>query len=449
MFIVAVAVTGLYVGVRPALLATVLGAVVADIFFVEPRYHLTVAGLRNIAAFAVYLLAAVAVVLLTHARRRAAARAELSLKRQVEAERKLLNAEMLFRQFMDNSSACAYLRDEEGQCIYANKVARREFGVATHSRQAVISSDFRQQNQDVLNTGQPKEFVDRTADERYWLTSKFPFVDQSGRKFVGGISFEITDRIRAEEILRKTERLSAAGQMASLLAHEISNPLAVLTNVMFLVNQQPLASPAREFVSQAGDALARINRIVHMTLGLYVEKDAPAPVHVCQVIHEVLDMLATTENFRAVGIKRELNGDVIVLASPRRLQQVMVNLLTNAVESSAQTVRVRVRKGLDWRRRRAGVRITVADDGRGIRPELSSKIFEPFFSTKAESGTGLGLWASRAIVLKNEGAIRVRSAVSGPRKGTYVSVFLPATTELGVSNRTPVRVFSESTVEAT
>ncbi len=438
MFVVAVAVTGLYAGVRAAWLAAALGAVVAYFCFVPPRYQWGFASLNDAAGFAVYLLAVTAVVLLTHARIRAASKAEQSLKSQVETERKLLDSETLFRHFMDYSSACAYLRDEEGRCVYANKAARREFGIVpgrltSGGSEVAVASDFQEQDQQVLNTGQAIEFVDRGAGngvERYWLTSKFPFVGQSGQKFVGGISFEITDRIHAEEILWKTERLSAAGQMASLLAHEINNPLAALTNVMFLLNQQPLVSPAREILSQASDALTRINRIASMTLGFYFEKDTPAPLHFTRIIDEVAEMLISTESFKGIHVVREFRCDATVVASQSRIRQLIVNLLTNAMESGAGTVHIRVRMGPDWRRRargggRSGVRITIADDGRGIRPELREKIFEPFFSTKAEKGTGLGLWASRAVVLRNDGTIRLRTAVTSPRRGTCVCVFLP------------------------
>ena len=449
VFVVAVAITGLYAGVRPAWVATALGAVVAYVCFVPPRYRWGFAGISDAVGFGVYLLAAIAVVLLTHARIRAAAKAEQSLKSQVEAERRLLDAETLFRHFMDHSSACAYLRDEDGRCVYANEAARREFGIQPERLKGGVpvttASDFREQDRQVLNAGQAVEFVDRgegPVGERYWLTSKFPFVEQSGRKFVGGISLEITDRMRAEEILRKAERLSAAEQMASLLAHEINNPLAALTNLMFLLNQQPLAWPGREYVLQASDALNRINRIAGMTMGFYFDQDALEPLHICRIADEVAEVLATTESFKHIHVVREFEYDAVVVASPPRIRQLIVSLLTNAMESGAQTVRMRVSMGQQWRRpRRKGVRITIADDGCGIQPELRARIFEPFFSTKSEKGTGLGLWGSRAVVLRKDGTLKLRSAVSGPGKGTCVSVFLPtpaAARVLNVNSKTAV-----------
>ena len=311
LFVVAVAVTGLYAGVGPALLAGGLGTVVAYFCFVPPRYRLGFAGLSDAVGFSVYMLSVAAVILLTHARIRAAERAE-------------------------------------------------------------------------------------------------------------------QHRAKAEEILLKTEQLSAAGRMASLLAHEINNPLAALTNIMFLLNQQQLNSFSRDLVSAGSDSLNRINRVAAMTMGFFFEKDTPGRVRVCQIVDEVAETLISVEQFKSIHCSRDFKADPTIVVSSSKIKQLIANLLTNAMESGAATVRVRVNVGAEWRSpRRQGVRITIADDGRGIRPELHQKIFEPFFSSKPDKGTGLGLWASRAIVLRNDGEIKIRSAVAEPRRGTCVSVFLP------------------------
>lgn len=311
LFVVAVAITGLYAGVRPALLAAGLGTVVAYFCFVPPRYHWGFAGPSDAVLFGVYVLGVTGVILLTHARIRA-----------------------------------------------------------------------------------------REKGEQH--------------------------RLRAEEILLKTERLSAAGQMASLLAHEINNPLAALTNVMFLLNQQGLTSPSRELLASGTEAVHRINRIAGMTMGFFFERDTPVPVRLDKIVDEVADTLASAERFRDIRFVRDFRTDQHIVASPPKMKQLVANLLTNAMESGASTVRVRVDAGAEWRvTGRKGIRITIADDGCGIPRELRDKVFEPFFSSKSEKGTGLGLWASRTIVLRNDGSIRLRSAIAGPRKGTCVSLFLP------------------------
>lgn len=437
-FIVAVAVTGLFAGVRPALVALALGAGIAYFCFIPPRYHWGFQGIGDAVAFAVYLLAGLGVVLLTHARRRAAEKARQALAAQIEVERKLLDAQSLFRLFMEHSTACAYLRDEHGNCVYANEAARREFGLIENGPgeapvKAAFISTLDEQDQQVMKAGRAIESVDKTSTpdgERYWLSSRFPFVDQSGRRFFGGVSFEITSRIQAEEILRKTERLSAAGQMASILAHEVNNPLAALTNLIFLLNQQSLPAAAQKFASQADDTIKRINRIVAATLAFYFENDAAASLHVCGLIDEVLEMVSCVEAFSTIQVLREYACDPVIVASPPRMRQLIASLVTNSMESGAGRVRIRVQMGKDWRRGGlAGVRITVADDGRGVPKELGQKIFEPFVGTKMEKGTGLGLWVSRTMVLRNDGSIRLRSTAVGPKTGTCIRIFLPTSAE--------------------
>jgi signal transduction histidine kinase len=224
---------------------------------------------------------------------------------------------------MDHNSACAYLRDEAGRCVYANEIARREFGIGpdeaenTTQQNGSRSTRFREQDRQVLDSGQAMEFVDSgPAHERYWLTSKFPFVDQSGRRFVGGISFEITDRLQPEQILRKTESLAAAGQMASLLAHEINNPLAALTNIFFLLQQQHLDPSSRDLLSAGTDALTRIDRIAAMTMEFFFEKDTAASISLRDLIEDVAETLTSADRFNSIHLTREFECDGNVVASP-------------------------------------------------------------------------------------------------------------------------------------
>jgi len=99
----------------------------------------------------------------------------------------------------------------------------------------------------------------------------------------------------------------------------------------------------------------------------------------------------------------------------------------NAVDAMAEggSLQVRVAGGRQWPEGREGIRITVADNGGGIPRESLRRIFEPFYTTKKDAGTGLGLWVSRGIVQKHGGSIRVRSRAEGPATGTVVTVFMP------------------------
>jgi signal transduction histidine kinase len=425
MFVVAVAVTGLFAAVRAAFLATGLGAVLAYICFVPPRYRWGFAGLHDAVSFGIYLLASVAVVLLTRARNNAVENARQSLETQLQAERKLVDTETKFRKFMDNSSGRVFLRDDCGRYVYANEAARRGL---SGPNEAEIPAHLLEQDQQVLRAEQPMQFTDKIAGpsgERVWLTNKFPFIDQSGRRFVGGYSVDITDRLRAEDIVMKTQRFAAAGQMAHLLAHEVNNPLAALTNVLYLLATHSLDVAAQDLVKEASGALARINRITAMTLSFYAENDSAAPLSILQLINEVADVLSSIESFKPIEIIRELN-DSTIIASAGRIRQLIQCLLTNALESGAGKVCIRARNARDFSQtRRPGVRITISDDGRGISRDRFADLFEPFVTTKSERGTGLGLWTCNAIVLRAGGTIRIRSNTNGVKTGTCVVLFLP------------------------
>jgi signal transduction histidine kinase len=109
------------------------------------------------------------------------------------------------------------------------------------------------------------------------------------------------------------------------------------------------------------------------------------------------------------------------------IRQVFTNLIGNALDASRDggKIIVREREATDWRTGRKGVLITVADKGHGMPPETVARIFEPFFSTKGITGTGLGLWVSLEIIQKHKGRMKVRSSASRKHHGTVFSVFVP------------------------
>jgi signal transduction histidine kinase len=109
------------------------------------------------------------------------------------------------------------------------------------------------------------------------------------------------------------------------------------------------------------------------------------------------------------------------------IRQLLSNLVVNALDATPKGGRVvlRVRPAKESRGRRHGVRLVVADTGKGIRAEHRQRIFSPFFTTKGEKGTGLGLWVSEAIVHKHNGSLRMRSSTRSGESGTVFSLFLP------------------------
>jgi signal transduction histidine kinase len=128
-----------------------------------------------------------------------------------------------------------------------------------------------------------------------------------------------------------------------------------------------------------------------------------------------------------IDVRHENAPPVHVFAG--EIRQVISNLLMNAIDAMPEggRIAIRVRAARDWANDgRAGARIIIADNGRGIPESLKTRIFEPFFTTKGQKGTGLGLWVSEGIVQKHQGTLRVRSTQRPGRSGTCFSIFLPA-----------------------
>jgi signal transduction histidine kinase len=125
---------------------------------------------------------------------------------------------------------------------------------------------------------------------------------------------------------------------------------------------------------------------------------------------------------RKIRVEHGFDGEIEGL--PAELRQVFTNVLKNAVEATSEDGSIRIFSVPTQEADRDGVLVHIADNGVGIPDQMKSKLFTPFATTKEESGSGLGLWVSRAIVEKHDGAIRVSSAESG-YLGTTVSIFLP------------------------
>jgi signal transduction histidine kinase len=181
-------------------------------------------------------------------------------------------------------------------------------------------------------------------------------------------------------------------------------------------------------LAQAENELGRIAHITRQSLGFYRETTTPAHYMPATIVREVTDFYASRAANLGVSFIVNANTEREVLGSPGELRQVLSNLLANSLDACASrsTIRIEANSAIDPRNlSRPGVRVTIADTGYGIPPEHLESIFEPFFTTKKDSGTGLGLWVSRELVVKHGGSLRVRSRTSDPLCGTIFSIFLP------------------------
>ena len=270
----------------------------------------------------------------------------------------------------------------------------------------------------------------RDGERRVIEESAAPIVDSSGKlRGIVLVFRDMTERRRAETVLRSSERLALVGRLSATIAHEIQNPLDAVTNLLYLIEHTHGVPPSVLEYAQIGqDEVSRITQITRQLLSFNREAREPVPVDLGEVIDSVFGLFGPKLTSNGIAVRKDYETKEKILGLPGELRQLFSNLIGNAMEASDKggAIQVKVSSATDWRDgMRKGVRVVIADNGSGIPQPARRGLFTPFFTTKGEKGTGLGLWVSKGIVEKHEGSMRFRSSTDGIRRGTTFSVFLP------------------------
>jgi signal transduction histidine kinase len=236
------------------------------------------------------------------------------------------------------------------------------------------------------------------------------------------------ERRRMEQVLFDSEKLAATGRLAASIAHEINNPLEAIKNALYLLtSKMPSDDPNAKFLEIATKETDRVSRILRQMLGFYRPPRMEA-TDINRLIEESEGLIEKHLRQHRVKIENDLDPQLPpVIASADQIKQVLLNLMFNAQQAMPEggtiSVSTRVSRAADPEFLIAdSVHIQVRDTGKGIAQENLAHIFEPFFSTKDQKGTGLGLWVCQGIVQAHGGSIKLRSR---PGRGTTFSVALP------------------------
>jgi signal transduction histidine kinase len=275
----------------------------------------------------------------------------------------------------------------------------------------------------------PFELEYRVIDgEVRWLVTKGQAVTRAkdGPRGLVGVTFDVTGEKRATEALRRSEKLATAGQLSATIAHEINNPLESIWNLIEVAKStEELPASAKEYLDLAIEEVERVANIARNALGSYRESAAPVDLPMSVVLGMILEIYRKKSLKKHVRLVNEWKESLRFCGLPGELKQIVTNLVSNALDAVQEggTIFVRARESIHGGL--PGIRITVADDGPGIPKETRKRVFDAFFTTKEETGTGLGLWVTKELVSHAGGDIALRSAVTGPHRGTTFSVFIP------------------------
>jgi PAS domain S-box-containing protein len=370
------------------------------------------------------------------------------LREMVQREKhaaEIRQREEWFRVTLGSIGDAVIATDERGKVIFMNAIAEDLTGIplaqargqAVHKVFPIFNEQTRKPVDNpvakVLELGRVMGLANHTVLQRAdgkiipIEDSAAPIYDDQKRlRGVVMVFRDVTLEKQAQDVMRKAEKLAAAGRLAATVAHEINNPLEAVGNLIYIVRNSPgLSQEITGYLAMAETELERVSHITRQTLGFYRDSSVPEPVQVRSVVESVLRLY--DNKMRSKGISVELNqvDSPPVLGLQGELKQLIANLVSNAADAVGRGGRIRISIAPAVRERSRGVEISVADNGPGVAAENRMHIFEPFFTTKQDVGTGLGLWVSKEIAERHGGSIQLNANREHSLGGAIFTVFLP------------------------
>ena len=358
-----------------------------------------------------------------------------SRRKRLEAERALRASEERYRSFFEQDITGDYITTVGGEILDCNPAFAATFGFAsvdaakaTPIHQLYPSLDDRRRFLEQLRaqrelTGFEHELRHRDGRAVHVVENAIGIFDDDGQLVqVKGYLFDITGHKLTEQQLRQAQKMEAVGRLAGGVAHDFNNLLQVMEGVAQHLRRR--CADSSDAVAAADDVSQLVRRASALTrqLLLFARRGVThhEAVDLNQVVAEAADMLGRLVRANVAFDVQRSDGPLPIIGDHGQLEQVLVNLVVNAVDAMPAGGRLRLGTGGGQGR----VWFEVGDTGSGIPEVIREKVFEPFFTTKEPSkGTGLGLAVVHGIVSQHGGAITISDVPGG---GTVIRVELPA-----------------------
>ncbi|PRY23072.1 HAMP domain-containing protein [Aliiruegeria haliotis] len=280
--------------------------------------------------------------------------------------------------------------------------------------------------------------IGRVAGQMDTLLDQIQERDKALRSWAEELNARVAERTRELEEantrleatsrqLVMSEKLAAVGEIAAGIAHEINNPIAVIQGNLDLIQAElgpqaePLATEFKLIHEQVHSIFIIVNKLLQFTrpdeFAAFDQQQVPS-----QIIDDSVPLVQHLLSKVDIALDLDLQASRLVAINRTELQQVLINLMVNAIHAMPQGGTLTLRTRDETIEGRDGVRFEVTDTGVGMPPEVVQRAFDPFYTTKQGEGSGLGLSISRKLILRYSGTISVESA---PGEGTTFRIWLP------------------------
>ncbi|HEX6090730.1 MAG TPA: ATP-binding protein [Gemmatimonadales bacterium] len=334
-----------------------------------------------------------------------------------------------WQEIVDALALALCIVDREGRIRRANRafaalVGAPPAGLVGRPWSAFLPPDWVSDVQRLLDAAGTGGEAELTTGDRTYCVSAVPITEGDASTVV--VLFDDhTERRRLQDKLVQSTKLSAMGQLVAGVAHELNNPLASVVGFADFLGEIPdVPASLREPLRVIREEAERASSIVRNLLGFARKQDRQRRLTALgPLIESTMSLLRNPLMASRVESRIDIEPDLPSISiDPNQMQQVLVNLVSNAAQAIASTgragtVTVRARRFLDE------LAVDIVDDGPGMTAEIAAQVFDPFFTTKSEhEGTGLGISISQGIVREHGGRITLETA---PDQGATFTIHLP------------------------